>query len=193
MGWLRSSWRFLAAITRAHGIRLHCDGARLFNAAVATGAAPADFARHCDTVCFCLSKGLGAPAGSVLAGDEATLEEAHRYRKLLGGGMRQAGVLAAAGLHALEHHVADLAEDHRRARGFRDALEARGVAFPLPSPTNIVYIAVPGAPAAAAALAEAGVRVFATGPDRLRAVFHRDISDEDAAGAAEVFSRVLLG
>ncbi len=182
----------IAGVAHEQGLRVHCDGARLFNAVTATGTPPDQYARHCDTVSFCLSKGLGAPVGSILAGDEATLEEAHRYRKMLGGGMRQAGILAAAGLYALEHQVPDLAEDHRRAAWFRQTLATQGLTFPLPSPTNIVYVEVAEAPKAVVALAQAGVKVFATGPKRLRVVFHRDISDADTEAAVEIFSRTLL-
>lgn len=169
----------LGSYCKRKGIRLHCDGARLFNAAVALDVSAADLAAPCDSVCVCLSKGLGAPLGSVLASDRATIHEARRCRKQLGGGMRQAGIAAAAGLHALEHHVAGLRDDHRRAQAFRAALEQAGVVFPMPSPTNILIFASADPPGQVAQLAERGVLVVPFGPGLIRAVFHRDISDED--------------
>ncbi|MEZ4475301.1 MAG: beta-eliminating lyase-related protein [bacterium] len=128
------------------GLRVHIDGARLFNAACATGAPVSAFGQAADSVSICLSKGLGAPVGSVLCGSEAFIRRAHRYRKMLGGGMRQAGILAAAGLHALEHHVADLAADHARAQAFAESLAAhRCVALdPASVQSNIVIFRVAG-------------------------------------------------
>ncbi len=178
----------LGTLAHEAGLRVHCDGARLFNAVVASGLPAAEFARHLDTISFCFSKGLGAPVGSVLVGDVATIEQAHRFRKMLGGGMRQAGVLAAGALYALENHVDRLADDHRRARQFREALEgAPGLAIPLPSPTNIVYVDVPDAAAAVDRLRERNVWVLATGPRRIRVVFHLDIDDEGLETAIAAF------
>ncbi len=182
----------IAGLCRQHRMRLHCDGARIFNACVATNIEVRHYARCCDTLCFCLSKGLGAPAGSILAGDRETLHKALRFRKMLGGGMRQAGILAAAGLYALEHHLPDLKEDHRRARAFRRALEAEGVNFCLPSPTNILYLKAADPAAATAVLKQHGVLVLPHGDDRIRVVFHRDIDDAAAAVALEIFKRTLL-
>ncbi|MCC6696412.1 MAG: aminotransferase class I/II-fold pyridoxal phosphate-dependent enzyme [Candidatus Hydrogenedentes bacterium] len=168
----------IAAIAKENGMRLHCDGARLFNAVVASGTGAAEYARHCDTVSFCFSKGLGAPAGSVLVGDRATIDRAHRYRKMLGGGMRQAGVLAAAALYALDHHIERLAEDHLRASRFRESLkDIPQVEFPLPSPTNIVFLDVPDALAYVGHCAERGVFMLPVSPTRVRAVFHLDVDD----------------
>ena len=183
----------IAALCRQHGMRLHCDGARLFNAAVALDADPAELARPCDSVSFCLSKALGAPVGSLLCTSHDVIARALRFRKMLGGGMRQAGILAAAGLYALQHHIDGLNGDHHRARSFRDALEAEGVTFSLPSPTNILYIETPNAPQTQARLAAADVLVLAVGEDRLRVVFHRDIDDAQTAQAIEIFTRVLTG
>jgi threonine aldolase len=174
------------------GLRLHCDGARLFNAAIALNADAAALAAPCDSVSVCLSKGLGAPVGSVLASDRATIHEARRCRKQLGGGMRQAGILAAAGLHALEHHVAGLADDHRRAKAFRTTLEEAGVRFPMPSPTNIVIFDSPNPQEQVDALARRGVLMVPFGAGRIRAVFHRDISDEDLSVALR-HSLAVLG
>lgn len=178
-------------LARANGLKIHCDGARLFNALVETGVPAAEYGRHVDTVSFCLSKGLGCPAGSLLAGNRKTIEQAHRYRKMLGGGMRQIGLLAAAGLFALEHNVERLKEDHRRARAFRDALEgAPGLAMRTPSPTNMVYVDVPDSYAFAAKLAEHNVWVFPEGSKQVRAVFHLHIEDNDVDKATDAFRRV---
>lgn len=166
---------------------LHCDGARLFNAAVALGVETSELAAPCDTVSFCLSKGLGAPAGSLLTGSKETIQRARRFRKMLGGGMRQAGILAAAGLYALDHHIDALAEDHRRARQFREALEPEGFLFPLPSPTNMLFLEFPDAEAARARLMQLGVLVTASSPQRIRVVFHRDIDDEGLGRAVNAF------
>jgi len=184
----------IGTLARERGIRTHCDGARLFNAVVETGVPAAEYARHTDTVSFCLSKGLGAPVGSILAGDAATIDKARRYRKMLGGGMRQAGILAAGGLYALEHHVERLREDHLRARRFRAALEGvPGITFPLPSPTNMVYIELPDAGAFAQALRERGVLISATAPNRLRAVFHLDVTDDGVTHAIKAFKGLARG
>lgn len=175
-----------------NGMKVHCDGARLFNAVVHTGITAAEYVRHCDTVSFCFSKGLGAPVGSIIAGPRDTIARAVRYRKALGGGMRQAGVLAAAAIYALDHHVERLKDDHRRAAEFRKALEALpSVSFPMPTPTNIVLLDVPGAPAVVEKLRERGVLVFAIAPGRIRAVFHLDIDDNALDRAIDAFHSVL--
>lgn len=161
------------------GFRLHCDGARIFNASVATGVDVRDFAAPCNTISFCLSKGLGCPIGSLLLGDRATISRAHRYRKMVGGGMRQAGIIAAAGIYALDHHIDRLAEDHSRARKFRKALERnRAFSFPLPTPTNIVVIEHDDASSFVQGLSERGVLCFDVAPNRIRVVFHLDVDDE---------------
>jgi threonine aldolase len=178
----------IGELVHNHGLRLHCDGARIFNARVATGTEVKDYARHCDTLSFCFSKGLGAPVGSILTGDAETIDRAHRYRKMLGGGMRQAGILAAAADYALDHHIDRLEEDHDRARRFRHALEnVPGIEFPLPSPTNIVFLDVADAAAFVAALKERGVLAGATGPKRIRVVFHLDIDDDGLEKAIGAF------
>ncbi len=181
----------IGRLCHSRGLKLHCDGARIFNAAIASNVEAHYLARPCDTVCFCLSKGLGAPAGSLLCGSRETIHQAHRFRKMLGGGMRQAGVLAAAGLYALEHHIDDLENDHRRARKFRVTLEAAGVKFPLPSPTNIVYMEVADPAGLAKRLGENGILVNPPRTPWLRVVFHRDISDQDLDQAIEIFKRCL--
>ena len=174
--------RPVAEAARRHGLALHLDGARLWNAAVALGETEAALAAPFNTVNVCLSKGLGAPAGSVLAGTAEHVRQARRVRKLLGGGMRQVGVLAAAGLVALDHRDA-LAHDHRRARALADAVRAMPDTLRLvrPPDTNIVLfdtLAMPAADAIAR-LEARGVRLVAFGPHTLRATFHRDV---DAAG-----------
>ena len=182
----------IGQLAHEHGLRVHCDGARIFNAVVASGVPPAEYAAHADTVSFCLSKGLGAPVGSVLLGDAETIDAAHRYRKMLGGGMRQAGIIAAAGLYALDHNIERLAEDHRRAQCFYRALDGTpGLLLPLPAPTNMVYVEVADAEGYAQRLEKLGVRVYATRPTRVRAVFHLDVDDDDAAIAADAFKQVI--
>ncbi len=176
------------------GLRVHLDGARLFNAALALGCSPATIAAQVDSVGFCLSKGLGCPAGSVLCGSAEFVAQARRNRKLLGGGMRQVGILAAAGLYALEHHLPRLSEDHARAQRLASLLEGtpglrldqRGV------PTNIVYLR----PEHMSALdlerraGAAGLLCFALG-ERIRLVLHQHISDEDVERAADILRRVV--
>ncbi len=184
--------RDIRALADENGLKVHCDGARLFNAVVESGHSAADFAQYCDTVSFCFSKGLGAPVGSIIAGSADTINDAHRFRKMLGGGMRQAGFLAAAALHALDHHVDRLAEDHRRAREFRAALEGlSGVSFPMPTPTNIVLFDVEDVAAFMGRVAEQGVLMLQVGQHRIRAVFHLDIDDEGLGRAIEVCKSAL--
>ncbi|MEM1044006.1 MAG: GntG family PLP-dependent aldolase [Bacteroidota bacterium] len=172
----------VAEAAREHGLALHLDGARLWNAAVASGHSEADLAAPFDTVSVCLSKGLGAPVGSMLAGETETVRLARRYRKLFGGGMRQVGILAAAGLHALDYHRADLAADHARARrlaGAFAALPGFGI-DPASVETNIVLVETKQpAEVVLARLAEHSVQMVAFGPHTVRATTHRDLSDAD--------------
>jgi threonine aldolase len=184
----------LAALARRLGLALHMDGARIFNAQVASGVPVARITRDMDLVSVCLSKGLGAPVGSVVVGSRERIAVCHRLRKALGGGMRQAGVLAAAGLLALEEGPALLAHDHRRAQALAQELsrlpgceiDPRGVR------TNIVFVTTRGdAQAAEAALAERGVLTFALGRTRLRYVFHRDVGDDALAAAVDASRRVF--
>jgi threonine aldolase len=182
----------IGKLARERGIRLHCDGARIFNAVVETNVSPAEYAAPVDTLSFCLSKGLGCPAGSLLVGDRDVIDRAHRFRKMLGGGMRQAGILAAAGLYALDHNVNRLREDHLRAADLLNKLTALdGVHFPAPAPTNMLYIQVEKAPALRDALAERGVLVNATAANMLRAVTHMDIHDEDVDYVVEAFRQAF--
>lgn len=170
-----------AGIARDAGLSVHLDGARIFNAATALDRPVAEIAAVADSVTVCLSKGLGAPAGAVLCGSPELLARAHRWRKMLGGGMRQAGVLAAAGLYALEHHVARLAEDHARARRLADALAAiDGIEVdPASAQSNMLFIRLEDpsrAPAFRESLAAAGV-VLAGFEPWCRMVLHLDIDD----------------
>jgi threonine aldolase len=172
----------VVGVARQRGVRVHLDGARLANASVASGVPMREFAAHADTVMFALSKGLGAPVGSMLAGDAEAMDRAWRVRRRLGGGMRQAGVLAAAGLYALHNHFPRLAEDHRRARELAAAVSrVEGVAAAEPE-TNIVMIDLREPrlnPAAlVAALERRGVKMVQFGARRLRAVTHLDVDDE---------------
>ena len=165
-------------LAKAHGLGYHLDGARLYNAAVACGVPAREITRHFDSVSVCLSKGLGAPVGSVLAGSRALVDKARRWRKVLGGGWRQAGIMAAMAHHALDHHVARLADDHRRAGELADALKSLGLsvdgAF-----TNILFVTVPDGRQAelAKALEARGVRIAAGRGARVRLVTHLDIDD----------------
>jgi threonine aldolase len=186
--------RATAATARAHGLCVHLDGARLWNASVATGIPIAEWAAPADTVMMCFSKGLGAPVGSILAGPAPLIAAARRVRKLWGGGMRQVGILAAACLYALDHHVARLADDHRRARVLAAGIaETPGVIVPKPD-TNLVYIRLEHAaldPAAfLAGLESRGVRMSQYGPQLLRAATHLDVDDRGIVRAVHAFQRV---
>jgi threonine aldolase len=184
--------RMIAEVAHERGLRVHCDGARLFNAVVATGISARDLVAPCESVSVCFSKGLGCPVGSITAGSCETIAAARKWRKRLGGGMRQAGVLAAAANYALEHHVGRLADDHARARRFREALEALpGVSFPMPTPTNIVFFDVADAPSVQARLRETGVLTLAVSAARIRAVFHLDIDDDAVERAIEMCKAVM--
>ena len=178
-------------------LRTHLDGARLWNAAVATGISEAKYARHFDSVSVCFSKGLGAPVGSALAGSAEFIARARRFRKMFGGGMRQAGIIAAGALHALEHHRDRLAEDHANAKKLAESLaEMPGVELdPATVETNIVIFRVTKSPAAEVIerLKAEGVLVLATGPDSIRAVTSLMITGEDVDQAVAAAKRVLKG
>lgn len=189
----------LRVATAPLGVRMHLDGARLWNAHVATGIPLARYASAFDTVSVCLSKGLGAPVGSVLVADAAGIEQARVWRKRLGGSMRQAGILAAAGLYAIDRHLERLADDHRRAREFARvcAEAAPGFADPETVETNIVMLdaGALGVPAAqvVAAFAAHRVRCYAAGPDRVRLVWHLDIDEEAHRHALAAARAVCAG
>ena len=174
----------VAELARANGLGLHLDGARLWNTHVATGRSMRELAAGFDTVSVCLSKGLGAPVGSVLVSTADRVAEARIWRKRYGAGMRQVGILAAAGRYAIEHNVARLAEDHVRAKRLAEALGAD----PAGVETNIVVLDVPAAPAVAAKAAEQGVLVSALGPRFLRLVTHLDVDDAGLERAIAVLS-----
>jgi threonine aldolase len=186
-----------AAAGAAHdaGLRVHCDGARLFNAAVAMRTDAARLVRDCDTVSVCLSKGLGAPVGSVVSGDAACITEVRLWRKRLGGGMRQAGILAAAGLHALRHNIERLAEDHASAAVLSAALHASpGVmVVHAPWPTNMVMFDTPR-PAADVVrwAADSGVLLASVGERRLRCVTHKDVDAAAVQRAADVLHQLFV-
>ena len=187
----------VARLARAHDLALHLDGARLWNATAATGIDERTYADPFDTVSVCLSKGLGAPIGSVLAGSRALIQEAHRYRKLFGGGMRQVGILAAAGLHALEHHRPALAEDHAKARRLAEGI-AEMPAFRIDLSTvetNIViFDVVDGRAADALKHLEAdGVLMVPFGPATIRATTHRDVTLADVDRALTILHRRFSG
>jgi threonine aldolase len=189
--------RAISAWTHAQGLALHLDGARLWNAAVATGVAPHVWAEPFDSVSVCFSKGLGAPVGSALAGPRDFVTRARRVRKLFGGGMRQAGVLAAAALYALDHHVERLAEDHRNAQVVAAAVaDTPGLRLTPPDvETNLVWFDVEPelgtARDVAAALKQQGVLVHVAGPRTLRACTHLDVSAAQAERAADVLRRAV--
>jgi threonine aldolase len=165
----------LAALAKERGLATHLDGARQWNAAVASGEPIARRVHGYDTVSMCFSKGLGCPAGSILCGTAAAMHRARRFRKMLGGAMRQSGMLAAAALYALEHHVERLADDHQVTRELAMGLMMDGWSVVTPE-TNLLYVDVPEAAAFVERLEHQGVRCFATGPDRLRMVVHMGIS-----------------
>lgn len=193
----------VAAVAHGAGVSVHLDGARLFNAAVALKRPARDFVRDVDSVTFCVSKGLGAPVGSVICGSSEVIARARRVRKMLGGGMRQAGIIAAAGIVALERMVDRLADDHANARALAEGLaRLPGLSVDLASvQTNIVIFRVErggtAASAAAAATAElvAGcaarkVKIHAIGPTSIRCVTHKDVDAEDISRTLEAFAEI---
>ena len=188
----------VAQVAHGHGLRLHVDGARIFNAAAALRVAARELVREADSVTFCLSKGLCAPVGSLLCGDTPFIAEARRSRKVVGGGMRQAGILAAAGIVALEQIAPRLAEDHARARRLAEGLaQIPGVEVG-PVATNILYFwltdEVSKTPEeVVTALAERGVRVLGRTDGRFRAVTHYWITDEDVERTVQALRQAVLG
>jgi len=187
----------LRAGTRPRGVAMHLDGARLWNAHVATGVGLAEYGQHFDSVSVCLSKGLGAPVGSVLAGSRDHMAQARVWRKRFGGGMRQVGILAAAGLHALDHHVDRLADDHARAHRFA---QAAGEAVPgsidaATVQTNIVVLDVSVTGWTSAGFMEAaasrGIRLYPVSPTAVRLVWHLDVDDAGTDRAVEALVPLL--
>ncbi len=187
----------VTTLARKHGLRTHLDGARVWNACAATGLKPADYAKHFDTVSCCFSKGLGAPAGSAVCGDKATVYRVHRFRKMFGGAMRQAGVLAAAARFALENHRTRLTEDHANAGRLAEGLRGvAGVSVPLPVETNMVFFDLAPKLGTAsefcARLKARGIWMLPTGAQRIRAVCHLDVDRAGIDRAAEAV-RELAG
>jgi threonine aldolase len=184
--------KVISGWAREHNLRIHLDGARLWNAIIATGIPSREWARHFDSVSVCFSKGLGAPVGSALAGTHEFVERARNIRKLFGGAMRQAGIIAGGALYALDHHIDRLAEDHRNARIIAQAVtDTAGLRLDPPDvETNIVWFEVDPdlgtAEELAARLEQRGVRVQAAEPQMLRACLHLDVSKAQAERAAEI-------
>jgi threonine aldolase len=192
--WPLETIRDVAETARALGLALHLDGARLWNASAATGIGESTYASFFDTVSVCFSKGLGAPVGSALAGGAAFTERARRFKQMFGGGFRQAGILAAAALYAVENHRGDLAADHKKARDLAAAL-ASSPEFeidPALVQTNIVRFRLRtlAAPEFVERCYAHGVHMLASGPDRVRAVLHRDVSSSDLLEAIAAIQRV---
>ena len=193
--WPLEALRAAADMAHAHGLRVHLDGARIFNAAVASNVDASDIADCADTLTFCLSKGLACPIGSIFCGSKEAIDEARRWRKRLGGGMRQVGVVAAAGLVALDHMIDRLAEDHANARTLAEGLaELPGVSCDLARvQTNLVYIEIErmSAPAFTDACARRGLLGDATGHHRIRFVTHYGIGAADVQSALKICEEVL--
>lgn len=185
------------AVAKKHGIRMHLDGARLWNASVATGIAMKEYAQYFDTVSVCFSKGLGAPVGSMIAGSREIIKIAHKNRKVFGGGMRQAGFLAAAAQYAVDHNVQRLAEDHRNARLLAEGISSLpGISVDLKTvQTNIIYIQVDQSRISAheivKALNKKNILILALGSSRIRAVTHLNVSREEILQSIEAFTDLL--
>ena len=181
-------------VTKANRLALHLDGARVFNAIVHKKETATDYGKVFDSVSVCLSKGLGAPVGSVLVGNTSFIQKARRWRKVFGGGMRQAGYIAAAGIYALDHHVDRLAEDHIKAIALKDALEATSfVDHVLPVETNIVIAVMTGSYTPAAfvqALKEHNILAYVMTPTQVRFVLHLDISSDDLSKTIEIIQKI---
>ena len=189
-----STFYEIQQVTKANNLALHLDGARVFNAIVHKKENAADYGKVFDSVSICLSKGLGAPVGSVLVGSTPFIKKARRWRKVFGGGMRQAGYLAAAGIYAIENHVARLAEDHLHAIALKEALEAKSfVDHVLTVETNIVIAVMTGAYTPAAfvqALKEQNILAYVMTPTQVRFVLHLDISPEALAKTIETIQKI---
>ena len=186
--------RAIRRVAGEHGLPVHMDGARLWNASVASGVALSTIAAEADTVMVAFSKGLGAPVGAALAGTRSAMETAWTARKLFGGAMRQSGILSAAALHGVEHHMARLADDHANARLLARTIGGAGGATVVPPDTNIVMLDLPSGRAASrvvAAAAERGVRVAEWTDSRIRMVTHLDVSEADCRHAGEVLCDIL--
>jgi threonine aldolase len=190
--WAQSTVREIADVARDAGLALHLDGARIFNASAASGVPVAELAAPFDSVSFCLSKGLGAPVGSLVCGSRDFIVRAHRYRKMFGGGMRQAGILAAAGIYALEHNVKRLEEDHENARRLARGLAALpGVQLVREPESNLVFFRVPDVGGFVRAIQARGLLINAMSATALRAVTHLDVSSHDIDRALEIIGELV--
>lgn len=192
--WPMGQMTEVVKVAREAGLKIHLDGARLWNASVATGIPERDYAALADSVSVCFSKGLGAPVGSVLAGSQAFIQRARRFRKQFGGGMRQAGIIAAAALYALENHHDRLVDDHANAKLFAEGIAGLpGIDIdPATVQTNMVFFRVTSMPAQELSdkMKQAGVLALPRG-DRIRAVFHLEISREDTQAAIKAMQGIL--
>jgi threonine aldolase len=190
--WPLEQLRSVVALARSRDLRLHLDGARLMNAVVASGVPASTWCEGFDTAWIDFTKGLGAPVGAVLAGSRSLIDEAWRYKQMFGGAMRQAGVVAAGCLYALDHHVERLAEDHANAARLAAGLSELGFEVVAPD-TNIVVFSAPDAAAFVARMAAAGVDLVPVGPGRVRAVTHLDVSAADIETALDAVRRDRAG
>jgi threonine aldolase len=187
----------ISRFARSKGLLVHLDGARLWNASVASGIKPQEYARWADSVSVCLSKGLGAPIGSLVAGTKTFIDRVHRFRKMFGGGMRQAGIIAAAGIYALDHHIDRLKEDHQNAKRLALGLkEIKGISIdPEEVETNILIFDVAATGMTPLQVRDAikkeGVLIHAVGKTQIRLVTHLDVSKEDIETALKAFKKVL--
>lgn len=180
----------IADVATKRGIRMHLDGARVWNASASSGVSPADLARPFDSVSACFSKGLGAPVGSALAGSAALIGEARRFRKMLGGGMRQAGILAAGALFALRHHLLEIGRSHEAASAMAEVLSQAGAKVVAPE-TNILNLEVRGAQDIVDRARARGVLVHAMSSTLVRLVTHRDLAPNDCIEAAHILVEVM--
>jgi threonine aldolase len=184
-------------LAKSKGLLVHLDGARLWNASVATGIKPHEYAQWADSVSVCLSKGMGAPIGSLIAGSKVFIDRVHRFRKMFGGGMRQVGIIAAAGIYALDHHLERLKDDHQNSRRLAVGLkEFKGVSVdPKHVETNIVIFDVMDTGMTGTQVAETmekeGILIHAFGKTQIRLVTHLDVSSEDIERALKAFEKVL--
>jgi len=187
-----NEFKNIKKVTEQHGLALHLDGARLFNAIVYKQEAAIEYGNIFDSISICLSKGLGAPVGSVLIGSHSFITKARRWRKVFGGGMRQAGYLAAAGIYAMDHHVDRLADDHKNAKTLSEVLLTKDfITSILAVETNIVIATIGGKYTAAqlvATLKEKGVLAIAMTPTQVRFVFHLDITENDLAKTIDILN-----
>jgi threonine aldolase len=189
--------REIFRVAKAKGLSVHLDGARLWNASVATGVTLNEYAQCADSVSVCISKGLGCPVGSLVAGSKEFVDRVHRFRKMVGGGLRQAGILAAAGIYALDHHVDRLKEDHDNAKRLALGLkEIRGIAVnPDHVETNIIIFGVAGtgmtSPAVRDAMQKEGVLMNALPGNEIRVVTHLDVTRDDIDTSLAAFRKVI--